>query len=398
MPNRLAVLDMMPDPDDFYRHYWNRRPFVVAGAIAPDVMDRLIGADELAGLAMEETAQSRLVETAPNLEDWSCRFGPFIEDDFSEIGDADWSLLVQNVEQFHPDTAALLTHFNVSPRWMLDDIMVSFSAPGGSVGPHLDSYHVFLVQGQGTRTWKVSHEKIQAESYVEHPDIKILAETFEGTSVDVGLGDVLYVPPQFGHQGTTHEASLTFSVGFLGPKISELFGSYGQYLAEHEQLDQRYVGDGLTPDSAAFSLSGAVVDDVRTNLSDQLDSNDFRRWLVEYFTESSHPEFGDYAEREDVLSLQELSDQLDRGSQFLKPPYVKFALTASGSGGFYLGVGRHSFDLGENELPIILELMKEHPCNPILDADVSHHPACLGFLLELYNHQVLELIPTQDMG
>lgn len=397
MQNQLSVLDAMPDPDEFYGLFWNRRPFVVKGGISEAVMDDLIGADELAGLAMEETAQSRLVETATNPQDWSCRFGPFDEDDFDKLGDKDWSLLVQNVEQFHPETASLLTHFGVSPRWMLDDVMVSFSAPGGSVGPHMDSYHVFLVQGQGTRTWKISHDKIRNETYVDHPDIKILAEPFEGENIDVSLGDVIYLPPQFGHQGTTHEASLTFSVGFLGPKISELFGSYGQYLAEQEKLDPRYVGDGLGSDSAGFSLSSAVVDDLRHCLSAPLHSNDFQRWLVEYFTEPSHPDFGDYSARETIVSLSDFTDHIERGRHLVKPPYVKCAITTSDAGGFILGVGRQSFTLDENLLPTIHSLMKEQPYSPDQDLPVGNQPDCLEFLLDLYNHQVLEFSGPEDI-
>ena len=104
MPSSLATLDALPTAVDFYAHYWNKRPFLVRGAIDQVVMDGLITPDELAGLSMEETAQSRMVAS----EDWACKFGPFSEEDFNIDGNSPWTLLVQNVEQFHPDTTALL--------------------------------------------------------------------------------------------------------------------------------------------------------------------------------------------------------------------------------------------------------------------------------------------------
>jgi 50S ribosomal protein L16 3-hydroxylase len=176
MHNRLVILDAMPSATVFYGRYWNRHPFVVRGAVQEDAMAGLITADELAGLSMEEAAQSRMVTTAGDRHDWSCSFGPFTEGDFKTAGDTDWTLLVENVEQFHPDTADLLRYFSFAPCWLMDDIMVSFSATGGSVGPHLDSYHVFLVQGQGKRRWKVGRQSIADEVYIEGLDLKVLKD------------------------------------------------------------------------------------------------------------------------------------------------------------------------------------------------------------------------------
>jgi len=231
------TLDAMPSSADFYRLYWNRQPFLVRAAIPEDDIAGLIEADELAGLSMEEAPRSRMVMTKGAEHDWSCRFGPFDEQDFAAAGEADWSLLVQNVEQFHPDTAELLRHFDFAPRWLLDDVMVGFSAPGGTVGPHFDTYHVFLVQGQGKRRWKISRAEIDDTDYHDGMDFKVLKNGFDGDEIEVTCGDVLYVPPKFGHEGTTIEDALTYSVGLLGPKLSELFTGYGQYLAEFEEIE-----------------------------------------------------------------------------------------------------------------------------------------------------------------
>ncbi len=390
MSDHLAILDAMPSATDFYGRYWNRHPFVVRGAVPEDAMAGLITADELAGLSMEEAPQSRMVTTAGDRHDWSCSFGPFTEEDFETAGDTDWALLVQNVEQFHPDTAGLLRYFSFAPRWLMDDIMVSFSAKGGSVGPHLDSYHVFLVQGQGKRCWKVGRQPIADEVYIEGLDLKILKGDLDGDEIDVTCGDVLYVPPKFGHEGTTLESALTFSVGFLGPKLSELFGSYGAYLSEREGLDPRYIGDGLDVDSGGFEIGSAAVDTLRNDFGRQLDTDDFTRWMAEFFTESSHEDFGNYTERDDVLSEHSFEAKLREGVGLIKPAYVKFAITASPSGQLCLGFDRHSFILDDHLLPLIRHLMREDVVTATADPEVLDLPAALDLLLELYNHQALE--------
>ncbi len=392
MADPLAILDAMPTVADFYGRYWNRRPFVVRSAIPEGAIGGLIGADELAGLSMDQAPQSRMVTTAGDQRDWSCRFGPFSEEDFTTVGDEGWSLLVQNVEQFHPPTATLLRYFDFAPRWLMDDIMVSFSAKGGSVGPHLDSYHVFLVQGPGERRWKVGRAPIDDEAYMEGLDLKILKDGFDGDEVELRCGDVLYVPPKFGHEGATLESALTFSIGFLGPKLSELFASYAQYLSEREGLDHRFVGQGLEATSAGFAISSTAVGGVRASLAAHLNTTDFTRWLVEFFTESSHEDFGNYTEREECLSGSAFKNRLTESTGLIKPEYVKFAITASPSGAFCLGFDSHSFILDEELFPLIQKFMKEETVSATNYPELLDHPDALELLRTLYNHQALEFI------
>jgi len=393
MPRRLDTLDAMPSAADFYELYWNRRPFLVRGAIPAEDIDALISADELAGLSMEDAPQSRMVKSAGDHKNWSCRFGPFMQDDFATVGETDWSLLVQNVEQFHPDTAELLRHFTFAPRWLMDDIMISYSATGGSIGPHIDSYHVFLVQGQGRRRWRVGREPIRDEIYVEGVDFKLLKHGFEGDTFEVNCGDVLYLPPRFGHEGTTLGNAMTFSVGFLGPKTSDLLIGYGQYLSQFEDLDQRYVGEGLTNDSAGFTIDLNALASVRERMTRPFDAKAFAAWLVEFFTESSHDDFGNYVEREDPMAVGVFTDALKDGAYLIKPPFVKFVLTANSAGEFHLGFDRHSFALANDLLPVIQAFMKERPVCASQHPELFQNPGAFALLYELFNHEALEFTP-----
>jgi 50S ribosomal protein L16 3-hydroxylase len=385
MSTSLAALDALPSIVDFYARYWNKRPFLVRDAIDQTVMDGLITPDELAGLSMEETACSRMVTQ----KDWACQFGPFTEENFNTAGNPPWSLLVQNVEQFHPDTATLLGAFNLAPRWLMDDIMVSFSTEGGTIGGHVDSYHVFLVQGQGSRRWTIGHEPIIDEAYIDGLDLKILKDPIDGNTVEVTSGDILYIPPHFAHEGITLDDALTFSVGFLGPKLSELYGAYGQHLADHDALDHRYVGEGLNADSSGFTLSIYAVEALRNHLGKPLSTPAFSEWLAAFFTGSSSEDFTQYSERDDTLSLAGFTETLHARAGLIKPAHVKFALTPSPKGTYSLGFNRETFDINDAALAVILSLMKEDAVTTNDTPALLDH---LDLLRTLYNHQALEFI------
>ena len=391
MSDPLVILDALPSAADFYARYWNRRPFLVRDAIDADLMERLIAPEELAALSMEETARARLVSQA----DWSCRFGPFAEDDFSaDKDDVPWSLLVQNVDQFHPETANLLRLFGFAPRWLMDDIMVSFSNAGGGIGGHVDSYHVFLVQGQGVRRWTVGREPAADEVYINGLDLKILKDPVDGDTVEVGPGDVLYVPPRFAHEGTTLEDALTFSIGFLGPQLSDLLEDFGLHLSDTGIQDDRYTGAGLDADSAGFVLSAGAVGALRDRLRHAVESPAFDAWLAAFFTASTSVDAAHTADREELLSPTEFATALQAASGVIKPAFVKFVLVPSSGpsseGAYTLGVNQRIFTLDQDGLAVILKLMAEEPVPSDGLGDQ------FDLLSALYNCHALNFIGADD--
>jgi len=388
----LIELSAMPTASEFFETYWNQRPFVVKAGVPACIMSELIGPDELAGLAMEEEPISRFVKTPCGEQGWTCQYGPFVEKDFSEIGDQGWNLLVGNVEQFHPDTAQLLKVFNFAPRWMMDDVMVSYSSMGGSVGPHMDSYHVFLVQGEGRRNWKISHHPIKHEDYIENIDLKVMKTDFDGDEIVMNLGDVLYIPPNFAHLGITIDSALTYSVGFLGPKLSELFSAFGDYLAENEDLDERYVGHQLTERDQGFQMGPSAINSVDAFLGEIQRSTTFTRWLVEFFTEPTHQDFSQFSTRDDAIDMEALKIRLHNDCALVKPEYVKFAVVYGDKGKTYLGFEHHSFVIDDILKPIIDGFTNEQKVSASSFPGLFENPKNLEIILELYNHYALEFI------
>ncbi len=232
-------------PAQFLRDYWQKRPLLVRNAFPGFVSP--IEPEDLAGLACEEFALSRLVRHDRARDAWEVRQGPFPEDLFPTLGDRDWTLLVQDVDKWDADVAALLARFDFLPRWRIDDVMVSFAATGGSVGAHVDQYDVFLLQAQGQRRWLIDANQDPPLGFRDDVELKLLREFNASHDWVLGPGDMLYLPPGVPHHGVAEEPCLTFSVGMRAPSAAELMGDYVDTLAAGADDAIRYGDADLAP-------------------------------------------------------------------------------------------------------------------------------------------------------
>lgn len=207
------------DGADFLRDYWQQRPLLMRQA-AQDV--DLVDGDMLAGLALEESVESRLI-TGGDAGDWQARSGPFTEADFAALPASNWTLLLQSVDHYLTETSLLLDSFNFLPAWRIEDIMISYAAKGGGVGPHFDHYDVFLIQTAGTRRWRLG-PRCDANSPLQDNDsLKLLAAMPVTEEFVLEPGDVLYLPPGIAHWGSaTSDDCITWSVGFRAPELHQL--------------------------------------------------------------------------------------------------------------------------------------------------------------------------------
>ncbi|MCD9096274.1 cupin domain-containing protein [Luteimonas fraxinea] len=236
--------------EQFLRNYWQKRPLLIRNAF-PD-LESPLQPEDLAGLACEEVALSRLIRHDRARDGWQVETGPFDEDLFPGLGDRDWTLLVQDVDKWDADVAALLPHFAFLPRWRIDDIMVSFAATGGSVGAHVDQYDVFLLQGQGHRRWQIDASDamgrgVPPQEFRDDVELRLLREFTPTHEWVLGPGDMLYLPPMVPHHGVAEDPCLTFSVGMRAPSVSELMGDYIDTLAADADESIRYHDETLQP-------------------------------------------------------------------------------------------------------------------------------------------------------
>ena len=238
-------------PTQFLADYWQKKPLLIKQAI-PNFKG-LLTPDELAGLACEEDVQARIVEFKKGK--WSAKHGPFDEGDFAKLPekttpDHNWTLLVQSVNHFLPEADALLREFDFIPHARLDDLMVSYAPDGGGVGPHFDSYDVFLLQGQGKRLWRISEQTDL--SLVEGAPLRILKNFDIAQEWLLEAGDMLYLPPHLAHWGIAvsdrNIDCMTYSIGFRAPKNQELATEFLGFI--QDKLNQEaLVIEGIYQDS-----------------------------------------------------------------------------------------------------------------------------------------------------
>lgn len=287
---------------EFLTEYWQKKPLLIRQAF-PGFGDWLTP-DELAGLACEEDAQSRLV--LERRGKWYLENGPFDEARFAALPKKGWSLLVQGVNHFLPEGEALLQQFDFIPTARLDDLMVSFAPDGGGVGPHFDSYDVFLLQGHGRRLWRISEQQDMA--LVEGAPLRILKHFDTLQEWLLEPGDMLYLPPRYAHWGIAVGECMTWSVGFRAPTAQELGVQFLSHMQEHLHLDGMYADPDLQLQEHPAEISMQMVDKVEYMLqSIKWNKADISNFLGEYLTEPKPHVVFDPPRR---MAKQKFQDQL----------------------------------------------------------------------------------------
>lgn len=298
------------DWNNFLKRYWQKHPVIIKQGFK-NFVDPISG-DELAGLAMENEVDSRLISYQN--QDWQVIHGPF--ESYNHLGETNWSLLVQAVNHWHEPSHALMRPFRQLSDWRMDDLMVSYSVPGGGVGPHLDQYDVFIIQGTGRRRWRVGEKKLLSQHYA-HSDLlqvqpfdAIIDETME-------QGDILYIPPGFPHEGYTLENALNYSVGFRAPNAQELLSNFADYVLSHELGGVRYSDPDLTLREHPAEILPTEIDQLHQMMQDLLQQPaELQHWFGEFISQSRHEldiaPAEHYWQESDVYRLLQNGDMLQR--------------------------------------------------------------------------------------
>ena len=266
--------------EQFCKRHWQKKPLLVRGAF-PGFAD-LVSPDELAGLACDEGLKSRIVQQKKGR--YSLTDGPFDEATFASLPARDWTVLVQGVNHVVPDGERLLQAFSFLPHARLDDLMISYAAPGGGVGPHFDSYDVFLIQGQGRRRWQISAQSDR--TLVAGAPLRIL-EKFEAEQEwDLGPGDLLYLPPLYAHHGVALDECLTYSVGFRAPTARELVDRFLAWLPEQVTASGMYADPDIQPTTHPSAIDDRMVRKVAGMLAAiRWDEDTVGRFVGQYLSE-----------------------------------------------------------------------------------------------------------------
>ena len=327
-------------PARFLRDYWQKRPLLIRGGFTN--FGEAITPEDLAGLACEEAALARIVLHDTKRDKWTLRNGPFAESDFAKLPKTHWTLLVQDVDKWDMDAAALLDAFAFIPSWRVDDVMVSYATDGGGVGAHVDQYDVFLVQGHGKRCWRIDTNPNAPADFRDDAELKLLREFAPTHDWILEPGDALYLPPGVPHEGTAVGECMTFSVGMRAPSRAELLLDFAEFLAEPLGEEQRYADPDLRPVRAAGEIDATALARVRAALPhfSNVDNSALLHWFGGFITRYRSGHSAIPAAR--PLTPAQLAAKLP-GARLLRNPFSRFAWARHGRGAL-LFVAGETFD------------------------------------------------------
>ena len=314
----MSVIPLcLPDTisaEQFLRDYWQKKPLLIKQGLP--LLIGMFEPEDILGLALEEDATARLLTQSltkhKDSPQWQVKKNPLIESDFANLPEQ-WTVLVQNLEQWSAELGQLWQAFDFIPQWQRDDIMVSFAPKGGSVGKHYDDYDVFLAQGYGARRWQLGKTCDEHTEFVAGEPIRIFDDMGEIIFDEVlEAGDVLYVPPKLSHFGLAQDDCLTFSFGCRRPNLMQIIDS----IADVSTNDSRLFTSMLLPQAVQDSgeLQADSIEAITAQLMQILQSDQGADIIRQAVCEVVSRRQYDALVPEDTLSTDELMQALNEGA------------------------------------------------------------------------------------
>ena len=277
-------------PRQFLQDYWHKKPLLIRQAIPH--FSPILSRSQLFEMAQRDDVESRLISHVG--KHWQMKSGP--QPEYPAFDKKAWTLLVQGVN-LHDDAAeALMQQFRFIPDARLDDLMISYATDEGGVGPHYDSYDVFLLQAHGQRRWRIGSQ--QDLTLVEGMPLKILKHFRPEQEFVLEPGDMLYLPPHYAHDGIAVGECMTYSVGFRAPSYQEIGESFLQFMADTIELPGRYADPDLSATAHPAEISRAMLSRMAAQMEKiRFTENDIAIFLGEYLSEPKSNVFFDLPAR-----------------------------------------------------------------------------------------------------
>jgi 50S ribosomal protein L16 3-hydroxylase len=267
-------------PAAFLARHWHKEPLIVRAAVAD--LSATLWREALFDLASSDDVGYRVVRR--DARRYSLAHGPFTRAELRKLPASNWTLLVQGVNLHDDGADALLRRFAFIPYARLDDVMVSYATPGGGVGPHFDSYDVFLLQTQGQRRWRYGRQRDL--SLRANLPLRILRRFAPEHDATLAPGDMLYLPPEYAHDGTAVDACITYSIGFRAPRNQELAEAFVDHLRDALDVPGRYADPDLRPSAAPARIDARLARRMGKAIAHvRWSERDVRRFIGRFLTE-----------------------------------------------------------------------------------------------------------------
>lgn len=370
------------NPARFLQEYWQKRPLLMRQAITDYRFP--VDAAQLAGLACDPEIESRLVLERDGSRPWEARHGPFDETEFSRLPASHWTLLVQDLDKHLPELTPLLEAFRFIPDWRLDDIMVSYAADQGSVGPHVDDYDVFLWQVAGRRRWQIHTRPVADDDYIPDLDLRILPEFVAEHDWTLEPGDLLYLPPKVAHWGVAEgDGCITCSIGFRAPGYQEMTAAWCQYLIDQRIPPERYRDPELSPQTHPAEISGHTMARIGELLEQFLhrDPEQQRRWFGRFITEGK-PQL-EVLPAEPGLTSDGFLQRWRQTGTLMRNPMSRFAFSQGQVD--YLFVDGNEYAMVPGQRRLLRQITRDHRFDYTLLQPLMTTPDDRELMCRLYN-------------
>lgn len=355
----------------------------------PEIVD-ILEPNDIMELALDENVNARLIKQKdkdPN--QWSVKSSPLIKADFQKMPKL-WSVLIQAVDHYSFDLAALWKKFPFIPQWRRDDIMVSYAPQGGSVGQHFDFYDVFLVQGYGHRRWQLGQMCNADTEFVAGQPLRLLPEMDINFDEVLAPGDLLYVPPGLAHYGVAEDDCLTYSFGFRMPNVTDMMDRVSDKFSENSALKNPLLDIIRDQQSAIGQVTGNELEYLKTKLFEHLQNSNILEDAI--MSLMSEPKYLDNIPEAEEIGTGDLEAVLEQGYQLLMEPASRLLYTEQDGQLLFWANGEavciseasasYLKRLADGELIILDENLAD---NDILE-DIAH----------LLNESIIMLAPTDD--
>ena len=305
--------------EKFLQKYWNKKTLVIRQGF--ENFESLIEPDELAGLACEENIESRIVIEKDGKHPWQPIYGPMDEKIFKKLPQTHWTLLVNDVEKHVPQLASIVDAFRFIPEWRLDDLMISYAPEGGSVGPHLDQYDVFILQAKGHRRWQISTQAVDESNQVTGTPLRIQKDFIAEEEWILAPGDIIYIPPGVSHYGVALDDCMSYSIGFRAATHSDMVNDFAAFITQNLDNTRVYRDKNLATQAQSNEITEDALQRVRTLFAEYLnpDHPELARWFGRYMSDNK---------ADITLETQKISTkQLSAITTLYRHPASRFAFT-----------------------------------------------------------------------
>lgn len=323
MKNPLGEMSI----ETFMQDYWQKKPLLIRQAFPAFETPML--PDELAGLSCEEEVNSRIVIEKGGDHPWQAIHGPMDEAIFAKMPETHWTLVVNDLEKYVPELAWITDQFRFIPEWYLDDLMSSWAAPEGSVGPHVDLYDVFILQGSGSRRWQINTRPVAEDNVIPELAIRLQKDFTPQYEWILEPGDMMYLPAGVSHYGISLGESMSYSIGFKATSHEALVNDFIAHITSDLSINKTYQLPGQAVQAHSNEISSAAIEQVRTIFRNYLDPKhpELARWFGRYVSDSKVDFLNECEEPVNTFSqLLDLQESLD--VPLLRHPSSRFAFTS----------------------------------------------------------------------